>query len=55
MNSGAFTGADVPDDSALRRAVDVLKRVPFGLLEDARNSYLLLAHALSASPETCLR
>lgn len=55
LNSGAFTGADVPDADALDRAVEVLRRVPFGLLEDAKSSYLLLAHALSASPETCLR
>lgn len=43
----------LPDDASLRRAVDVLRRVPFGILEAAGPSYLLLAHAFSHDAASC--
>lgn len=53
LNYHAYAGAAAPDAAALRRAVDVLRRVPFGLLEEVAASYALLAHALSVSTATC--
>ena len=37
----------------LRRAVGALRRIPFGLLEAADASWLLLAHALSTTRDAC--
>jgi len=45
--------APMPDAASLRRAVGALRRIPFGLLEAADASWLLLAHALSTTRDAC--
>ena len=51
----AYRRKGAPDEASLRRGVDVLRRVPFGILEAVTQSYLLLAHAFSSDRATCAR
>lgn len=43
------------DAKSLERALLVLKRVPFGLMEEVSASYLLFVHEFSTDRESCLR
>ena len=53
-NALAYNASVHVSVQTLERAVAILKRVPFGIMEEVSASYLLFAHVFSTTHETCL-
>jgi hypothetical protein len=53
-NALAYNASVHVSVQSLERAVAILKRVPFGIMEEVSASYLLFAHVFSTTHETCL-